>query len=71
MYEQHPVRFNIGDRVRIIDGRFKGVIGTVARIDETAGELDMMTRLPGIAFPVPIQLPIAQIELEHGPAPST
>ena len=35
-----------GDRIRVTEGHFKGIVGTVDRIDATAGILSAMIQIP-------------------------
>jgi transcription antitermination factor NusG len=58
-----------GDRIRITESTFNGFVGTVDRIDATAGLLYAMVQVTAARGPVPVELTFTQIELAHGQRP--
>jgi transcription antitermination factor NusG len=62
-------RFKVMDKIRVVDGHFKGLTGTVVRIGYAAGYLTAKVEAPGAPRPATVEFRDTEVELDDAPRP--
>lgn len=64
METRQPGQCQPGDRVRVNDTAFKGLTGTIYRVDDEGRSVIVMVQIPTMRGPTPVELRIEQIDPE-------